>query len=409
MNILIAPLHYVADKNEGSEYTRAYDYIDYLSRQKDMSGVALVGFMEESKIGNFSIKRFFDKKPSYISNLTRIRFIIWIFFEARKAMAKEKFDLIWHNGPFAIDNTFSLLALLAPKYLPFIVGPINKPHTYIGADEARSMGSKNSTISNTRTRLIKFIDTKTYFISEIFRVLSSLTLKKATLVIAREKAVEKIIKKRGVNRVTTLNMAMKITHSLQPNPKNYSGKIRLVNVSYLVERKCTQDLIRMMDYLVNKKGLDTFQLTIVGDGPQKNRLEDMVEKLQLHSFIKFVGYVKKSNVMKYYRKADIFVSASLSDTMPAMYFEAMSSGLPLVTYRNQSTDELIEEGVSCTTVNSRDCEAMAEEIVRLSKSVDSLKKMGLNNSSVYNSKFSFTKLMDRFIELLNTIKMGGGI
>ncbi len=161
MKLLIAPIHYIIDPDEGSEYTRAYEYVKYLTLDKEYSGDILVAYSKFDKIGNFRIHRLFDKKPVYISNLIRFKFIIWIFLKSLKLIRKNKYNCIWHYGPFAIGKTFSLLALMNNKKIPFIIGPIFTP-LVASKNDAFGLFGKKSLEKNTKLPYIYKIDAFLY-------------------------------------------------------------------------------------------------------------------------------------------------------------------------------------------------------------------------------------------------------
>ena len=78
MELLVAPIHYILDIDEGSEYTRALEFLQAVSKKKDISGDVLVYYSSFKKIGSFKIISFSDKKPNYISNFLRIKFSFWL-------------------------------------------------------------------------------------------------------------------------------------------------------------------------------------------------------------------------------------------------------------------------------------------------------------------------------------------
>lgn len=403
MKVLIAPLHYKADRAEGSEYSRAYDYLQYLSEQPDISGDVLVGYLYEKKLGNLSIKSYFQVSPRYISNLKRIKFVWWLFVESIKLRLRNRYDLIWHNGPFALGETFSLISLFNYTKTPLLVGPVNMPHKYVGKDESRSMGNKNTKESSLGSKLLKHIDNQTYFLSKVFSLISISSLKKANLVLAKETSVANLLKSNGVTKVATLLTGINIVNASRSKIGATPGKVRLFNISYLVERKCTIDLIHMMDHLVNNKQRKEFELTIVGDGPQREKLELMVRMYNLQKHVIFVGFIPKKNIMKYFVDADIFVSASLSDTMPAMYYEAMSAGLPMVTYECDSANELSTLGVNIYTAPTRKYQIFADIVIRLSQDIEKLRQLGEHNHRLYADIFDFNKTMSQLKKILHRV------
>ena len=73
-----------------------------------------------------------------------------------------------------------------------------------------------------------------------------------------------------------------------------------------------------------------FRLAIVGDGRDKERCENAVERLQLQGRIQFVGWIREAEVRPYLERADLLVFTSLHETSGMSLIEAMSSGLPVI-------------------------------------------------------------------------------
>lgn len=402
MKILIAPMHYVIDKRDGSEYTRAYHDAEFITSQKEFEGDILVGYASIKRLNNFKVHSYFKKKPQYISNFARIKFLLWIFFTARKLMKKNKYQRLWHNGPFAIGETFSLIAL-SVRTIPFILGPILTPHSFIGDDEGRSMGKKIYSDTSIRFKLLKFIDNKTYFVSKIFSYLSFSTLKRANIVIVCDTAGLQTLKKAGIKKVVLLPKGVNVSKFISNKIIKTTGVIKVISVSYLVERKRTQDLIEAINYLVKALDVHNVQLIIVGDGPQKESLITLSKKLGLKKYITFTGFVPRDRVHKLYKSSHIFVSASISESMAAMYFEAMAAGLPLVMVENQSTKDLIKEGIGGVVVPQKDPQSIAHALFDLIGSPRTIKRFGANNKDLIKGKFNYEKNMDQFS---NIIKKG---
>ncbi|AEV28901.1 glycosyltransferase [Sphaerochaeta pleomorpha str. Grapes] len=88
------------------------------------------------------------------------------------------------------------------------------------------------------------------------------------------------------------------------------------------------------------------RLLIVGGGAERENLESQVKALGLESVIKFSGPIEPSQVWKYYRLADSFVSSSVSETQPMIAIEAISSGLPLLFRKDPSLEFSLEEGLN---------------------------------------------------------------
>ena len=83
---------------------------------------------------------------------------------------------------------------------------------------------------------------------------------------------------------------------------------------------------------------------IVGGGPDLDNCRKMAEELGIADDVRVIGPVPSTEVPDYYRAADVFISASLSETQGMTYIEALASGLPLMVRHDEVVEDLVEEG-----------------------------------------------------------------
>lgn len=115
----------------------------------------------------------------------------------------------------------------------------------------------------------------------------------------------------------------------------------LLSLGRLGYEKQVDELINGVKRLVqNQKAV---HLLIVGDGPARESLEQLVTELKLESHVTFTGMVKPEKIAAYYRLGDVFVCASTSETQGLTYIEAMASGLPLVCRKDPCLYGVLEE------------------------------------------------------------------
>ena len=115
----------------------------------------------------------------------------------------------------------------------------------------------------------------------------------------------------------------------------------LLSLSRLAYEKNINALIAAMPDILSKR--PAAQLLIVGAGPARHSLERQVRQLDLTDHIQFAGEVDNNEVYHYYQMADVFVSASDSESQGLTYDEALASDLPIVVMRSKYTDELIDD------------------------------------------------------------------
>ena len=115
----------------------------------------------------------------------------------------------------------------------------------------------------------------------------------------------------------------------------------LLSLSRLAYEKNINALIAAMPDILAQR--PNAQLLIVGAGPARQSLERQVRQLGLTDHVQFAGEVNNDQVYHYYQMADVFVSASDSESQGLTYDEALASDLPIVVMRSKYTDELIDD------------------------------------------------------------------
>lgn len=87
-------------------------------------------------------------------------------------------------------------------------------------------------------------------------------------------------------------------------------------------------------------------LVIVGDGPVRADLEAQAAELGIAERVRFIGAVDPTEVPRWYRMGDVFVSASLSETQGLTFIEALACGTPLLCRRDPSLDGVVLDGIT---------------------------------------------------------------
>ncbi len=146
-------------------------------------------------------------------------------------------------------------------------------------------------------------------------------------------------------------------------------------------------------------------LVIVGDGPDRERLECMVHNLHLKEAVHFTGMVKPDEVAAYYRIGDVFVSASQSETQGLTYIEAMACGLPLLCRQDQCLSAVLVSGKNGYAFESED--DFFENFSQVFQSKEHLKQL---SSNAYQTAYYFSKEMfaRRAIQLYKDIMIERG-
>ncbi|MBS4770455.1 glycosyltransferase family 4 protein [Carnobacteriaceae bacterium zg-ZUI240] len=118
-------------------------------------------------------------------------------------------------------------------------------------------------------------------------------------------------------------------------------EIILLSLSRVAKEKSIDLLIDAMPEVLKKHGYS--RLVIVGDGPERQALEQQVKRLNLEDCVTFTGEINHNDVFKYYQMADVYINASQTETQGLTYLEALVNQLPVVAKKNDYLSSIITD------------------------------------------------------------------
>lgn len=155
----------------------------------------------------------------------------------------------------------------------------------------------------------------------------------------------------------------------------------------------------------------TIHLTVVGDGPDRSRLEQQVDALEIGRHVDFVGYKSPAAVRRYLRNADVFVMSSFAEGVPVVLMEAMVARLPVVATRIAGISELVEEGKSGFLVPPGDVGTLSDRISRLLANERLRDRFGIRGEQwvreAFNSRTEARKLYALIAEAVGEVSERG--
>jgi glycosyltransferase involved in cell wall biosynthesis len=164
--------------------------------------------------------------------------------------------------------------------------------------------------------------------------------------------------------------------------------------------------------VVHQKGLDLllgalshlqeipWELTIVGDGPQREPLAEKAKELHIDHRIIFTGWLGRQAVIAQYQQANMFVFPSRHEGMPNAVLEAMASGLPVIASRISGNEELVVPGSTGLLVPAEDQDSLEAALRTLLSNPTLRQRYGAAGYSKVAAEFSWTSVSQRYQELL---------
>jgi len=160
--------------------------------------------------------------------------------------------------------------------------------------------------------------------------------------------------------------------AIQAKAESPSPLFRLLTVSRLVDRKGHDRVLTALAMLKLNGTLNAFQYDIVGSGPTRSALEQMVEELGLQGHVRFFGDVDDAVLRQCYTDADIFVMPVKDDPIDKegfglVFIEAALFELPSISTNMSGVNEAIVDGQTGLLIPDNDLEALAKAIALLAQ------------------------------------------
>ncbi|MBU5366328.1 glycosyltransferase family 4 protein [Enterococcus devriesei] len=130
------------------------------------------------------------------------------------------------------------------------------------------------------------------------------------------------------------------TEALREKLGIQNGELMILSLSRISYEKNIHVIVEQFPEVL--MSFPNARLVIVGKGPYRDELEELVEQLGVQKYVQFTGEVPHEDVACYYHAADYFVSASTSETQGLTYAEAIASGTQCVVEGNDYLNQLID-------------------------------------------------------------------
>lgn len=155
-----------------------------------------------------------------------------------------------------------------------------------------------------------------------------------------------------------------------------NGEQILLSVSRLANWKQVDLILKVFANLIKLNA--NLRLLIVGDGPEMKYLKNLSADLNIDKHVLFVGGQPQSEINRYMKIADVFISMNALSSLSNPVFEAMVCGLPVIALNRGTTSELIKNGENGILVEDDQLEYLPERINNLFKNNEERKRIAKN-------------------------------
>lgn len=144
------------------------------------------------------------------------------------------------------------------------------------------------------------------------------------------------------------------------------------------------------------------RLTIVGIGPMRQVLEEMVSKLDLVDKVCLAGYLQGEELMRLYRKSTVFVLPSAMEGLSLALLEAMSFGTPIIVSASAHCG-VIQDEVNGLIFRSDDVNDLARKIVWLFENPEKSVKLSVNAKLKLEQEYSLAMVAPKLEKVYSEV------
>lgn len=176
----------------------------------------------------------------------------------------------------------------------------------------------------------------------------------------------------------------------------------LISIGRLSHEKGYLDLIDIFKEL-HQKYPDS-KLNIIGDGPDRKKIEKKIRDNKLKDYIILHGFQEKEYINKYLEKSSVYIMTSYTESFGLVLLEAFAYGIPCVAYSSaEGANEIISDNWDGYLIKDRDKNKMIKRICELLSNRNRRLIMGANGIKKAQ-EFNTQKTKQKWIEIINRRK-----
>ena len=186
-------------------------------------------------------------------------------------------------------------------------------------------------------------------------------------------------------------------------PFTDDGLVRFISVSNLHAGKGIDIAVRAMAK-ARSQGLEAFNYTVVGDGFEREALEELVAELDLKDKVRFVGACPHDEVYDWLRQADVFVLPSFREAFGVAYLEAMALGLLAIGVDGEGPAAFISDGKTGILVPPGDPGGLAQRLIEIVGNRDAMRTIAAAGQTHVRANWTWDRQAQRLVSLYQDLR-----
>lgn len=185
-------------------------------------------------------------------------------------------------------------------------------------------------------------------------------------------------------------------------PIDFKKSLNVSKVVLVVSRLSVEKKVDCVLYsfknLISR--LESVNLVILGDGDQKEKLQNIAEDLGIKNKVLFLGWRNEKEVFEYMKSSDLFISLSDFEGYGMSLVEAAICKCPIISTKTGIVYELLKDKEGCLFVSNSDILDISDNMYNVLTDPNLAKKLSDNAFSVFDKKYSTEKYIESYVKLL---------
>ena len=305
------------------------------------------------------------------------------------------------TGKFSLATITSISDFMKNQHIDIVHSHGYKSNFYsqmarLSANKVRAVATNHNWITNSLSE-------------KLYRFIDLLVLKRYSRIVAVSEDLVKSMSAAGICPDQIRLIMNGISLANPPNATKSSeirSKFGILNGCYvigcvasLIPVKAHADLLNAFSRLV--KTIPDSMLLLIGDGPLHGDLKLMVQNLDFHDKVKFLGY--RTDARELYPAFDLFALVSYSEGLPMAMLEAMAAALPIVASAVGSIPQVICPMKNGILIKPGDIDGIANSFIKLAQDPELRKSLGQNARSEVVTKYSVSRMARDYEQLYEKV------
>jgi len=208
------------------------------------------------------------------------------------------------------------------------------------------------------------------------------------------------LKKIGISKpIFVIPNSIPIVHSITENVKPDPNLF--VFIGRLVHFKNVEIVIKALKIV--KKSFPYVKLVVIGDGPHRTILEELVTRLDLGNNVEFKGRLSEHEKIIFLKSSQALLFPSLFEGFGLVILEAFRESKPVLVSNIKPVSDIIEDKKTGLIVSENDEKKWAEAIEFILKNKEYSSKMGENGRKVLEEKYSPNVMIEKIIQMYSSV------